>query len=72
MNPTIDDLSIISLVPSMGNEESKLSFEIIVPIGFDNQMESNTPQDSATLVLQIQTLTTSVEELTRQNQEIRL
>ena len=30
------------------------------------------PQDSATLALQIQTLTTSVEELTRQNQEMRL
>ena len=72
MNPTIDDLNIISLVPSVGNEESKLSFEITVPIGFNNQMESNTPQDSATLVLQIQTLTASVEELTRQNQEIRL
>ena len=72
MNPTIDDLSIISLVPSVGNEESKLSFEITVPIGFNNQMESNTPQDSATLVLQIQTLTASVEELARQNQEIRL
>ena len=33
-------------------------------------MESN--QDSAVLALQIQTLTTSVEELTRQNQEMRL
>ena len=30
------------------------------------------PQDSAALALQIQTLTTSVEELTRQNQEMRL
>ena len=35
-------------------------------------MESNTPQDSAALTLQIQTLTASVEELARQNQEIRL
>ena len=35
-------------------------------------MESNTPQDSVALTLQIQTLTASVEELARQNQEIRL
>ena len=35
-------------------------------------MESNTPQDSAALTLQIQTLIASVEELARQNQEIRL
>ena len=47
MNPTIDDLNIISLVPSVGNEESKISFEIAVPINSDNQMESNTTQDSA-------------------------
>ena len=33
-------------------------------------MESN--PDSATLALQIQTLMTSVEELARQNQEMRL
>ena len=33
-------------------------------------MESN--QDSAALTLQIQTLTASMEELTRQNQEMRL
>ena len=35
-------------------------------------MKPNTPQDSAALALQIQTLTNSVEELTRQNQEMRL
>ena len=35
-------------------------------------MKLNTPQDSAALALQIQTLTNSVEELTRQNQEMRL
>ena len=34
-------------------------------------MESSTPQDSTALALQIQTLTASVEELTRQNQEMR-
>ena len=33
-------------------------------------MESN--QDSVALALQVQTLATSVEELTRQNQEMRL
>jgi len=35
-------------------------------------MESNTPQDSAALALQIQTLTANMEELTRQIQEMRL
>ena len=35
-------------------------------------MEYNIPQDSAALALQIQTLTASVEELTKQNQEMRL
>ena len=35
-------------------------------------MESNTLQDSATFAPQIQTLTTNVEMLTRQNQEMRL
>ena len=35
-------------------------------------MKPNTPQDSAALALQIQKLTNSVEELTRQNQEMRL
>ena len=35
-------------------------------------MESNTPQDSAALELQIQTLTTSEEELTEKNREMRL
>ena len=35
-------------------------------------MESNANQDLATLALQIQTLAATVEELTRQNQEMRL
>ena len=35
-------------------------------------MEYNIPQDSAALALQIQTLTASLEELTKQNQEMRL
>ena len=35
-------------------------------------MESNVPQDLVVLALQIQTLTASMEELTRQNQEMRL
>ena len=43
-----------------------------IPFGSDIQMESNTPQDSAALTLQIQTLTASMEELTRKNQELRL
>ena len=36
-----------------------------VPFNPQVQVESNTPQDFAALALQIQTLTTSVEELTR-------
>ena len=35
-------------------------------------MESDTPQDFVALALEIQTLIASVEELTRQNQEMRL
>ena len=35
-------------------------------------MESNTHQDPAALALQIQVLTANMEELTKQNQEIRL
>ena len=35
-------------------------------------MESNVPQDLVVLALQIQILTASMEELTRQNQEMRL
>ena len=34
-------------------------------------MESNASQDPASLALQIQTLVAIVEELTRQNQEMR-
>ena len=33
-------------------------------------MESNIPQDSVALALQIQMLTTNIEELTKQNQEM--
>ena len=35
-------------------------------------MDSNTNQDLVAFALQIQTLATSVEELTRENQEMRL
>ena len=42
----------------------------MVPVNSQIQMESN--QDLATLALQIQTFAASVEEITRQNQEIRL
>ena len=34
-------------------------------------MESNIPQDSMALALQIETLMANIEELTRQNQEMR-
>ena len=61
-----NDLSIISLAPSMGTT-ILLKFESLVPFNSKVQMKSSTPQDSATLALQIQTLTANVEELTRQN-----
>jgi len=51
----------------MGNDNSILQFESVLPFNPKVQMESNTPQDSAALALQIQTLTASVEELTKQN-----
>ena len=47
-------------------------FESIVPLNSQVQMESNANQDPAALALQIQTLAATVEELTKQNQEIRL
>ena len=49
---------------------SELRFEKVVPINFYIQMESN--QDSTTLAQQIQALAATVEELTRQNQEMKL
>ena len=47
-----------------------LRFESVVPVNSQIQMESN--QDFAVLALQIYTLITSMEELTRWNQEMRL
>ena len=49
---------------------SELRFKKVVPINFYIQMESN--QDSTTLAQQIQALAATVEELTRQNQEMKL
>ena len=57
----------ISLAPSVGTL-SVSRFEEVVPINFYIQMESN--QDSAALAQQIQALAATVEELTRQNQEM--
>ena len=67
-----DDLDIISLAPSVGINNFVLRFKSIVPFNSKVQMEFGIPQDSAALALQIQTLIASVEELTRQNQEMRL
>ena len=53
-----------------GDDIFALRFESVVPVNSQIQMESN--QDSAVLALQIYTLTTSMEELTRRNQEMRL
>ena len=55
---------------SMGNDIFALRFESVVPVNSQIQMEFN--QDSAALALQIHTLTASMEELTRQNQEMML
>ena len=49
---------------------SELRFKKVVPINFYIQMESN--QDFAALAQQIQALAATVEELTRQNQEMKL
>ena len=76
----MEELALISLDESIykqfqhhqfgaicGNDKFRHSFEIAVPFGSDFQMESNTPQDFAALELQIQTLTSSEEELIEQN-----
>ena len=56
----------------MGNDILIPRFESVVLLNSQVQMESNTPQDSVALALQIQILIASVEELTRQNQKMRL
>ena len=67
----LTNLYFISLASSVGKDTfsysgSKAQFLISSHI----QMESN--QDSAALAQQVQALVTTVEELTRQNQEMRL
>ena len=47
------------------------SSQSIVPFNLQVQTESNANQDPTALALQIQSLTATVEELTRQNQEMR-
>ena len=54
----------------MGNEIFVFRFENTVSINFYIQMESN--QDFAALAQQIQALAATVEELTKQNQEMKL
>ena len=56
----------------MGNDILIPRFESVVLLYSQVQMESNTPQDFVALALQIQILIASVEELTRQNQKMRL
>ena len=56
----------------MGNDILIPRFESVVLLNSQVQMESNTPQDFVALALQIQILIASVEELTRQNQKMRL
>ena len=47
-------------------------FKSTVSLNSQVQMESNVNQDLAALALQIKMLTATVEELTRQNQKMRL
>ena len=53
-----------------GDDIFALRFESIVRVNSQIQIEFN--QDPAVLALQIQTLAASVEELVRQNREMRL
>ena len=54
----------------MGNDIFKFIFENVVSINFYIQMESN--PNFATLAQQVQALTATIEELTKQNQEMKL
>ena len=67
---SIDDFGIINLASSVGTT-SNPSLKTWLYLS-NNQIESNAPQDSVALALQVQTLTANIEELTRQNQEVRL
>ena len=60
----------ISLVPSVGNDIFRFIFESVVSINFYIQMEPN--PDSVALAQQVQALTATIEELTKQNQEMKL
>ena len=54
----------------MGNNIFVFRFENVVSINFYIQMEFN--QDSTTLAQQVQALAATIEELTKQNQEMKL
>ena len=54
----------------MGNDIFGFIFENVVSINFYIQMESN--PDSAALAQQVQALAATTEELTKQNQEMKL
>ena len=64
-----DEFALHQFGAVYGDDIFVLRFESIVSINFYIQMESN--QDSAALALQVQALAATVEELTRQNQEMR-
>ena len=53
-----------------GNDIFRFIFENVVSINFYVQMEPN--PDSAVLDQQVQALTATIEELTKQNQEMKL
>ena len=69
-NLSTDEFGFISLALFVGNEFWTIVWKRSSTI-LNIQMESNVSQDSTALALQVQTLITIIEELTRQNQEIR-
>ena len=70
MNISTDEFNFISLASSVGNDFRTSIWKHSSTI-FNIQMESNIPQDLVALALQIQMLKANIEELTKQNQEMR-
>ena len=67
---TTDEFILHQFGAICGNDIFVLRFENVVSINFYIQMESK--QGSVTLAQQVQALAATVEELTKQNQEMRL
>ena len=65
-----DKLTLHQFGAVCGNDIFIFIFENVVSINFYIQMEPN--PDSVTLAQQVQALATTIEELTKQNQEMKL